>query len=185
MDDLLSSLCHARSQCQEQARESSLGLIAFHRLELAKARFDHLAGAREFALPASTASPEQRRTSSSRRAVVLRSHPQATCATAFAGPSQPPGTGPECARNSAPRQSSAPFPTSPSMARGTGAASPASPPVAPSSRTSALQAQGCRESPMCLTPQAINGPRFMYRALIRWLGGMRKAHSVCWTLHLV
>ena len=44
MDDLLSSLCHARSQCQEQARESSLGLIAFDRLELAEGRFDHLAG---------------------------------------------------------------------------------------------------------------------------------------------
>ena len=33
--------------------------------------------------------------------------------------------------------------------------------------------------------QAISGPRFMYRALDRWLGGTRNAHSVCWMLHLV
>ena len=44
MDDLLSSLGHARSQCQEQARESSLGLIALDRFKLAERRFDHFAG---------------------------------------------------------------------------------------------------------------------------------------------
>jgi hypothetical protein len=31
MDELLSSLCHACGQCQEQSRESHFGLIAFDR----------------------------------------------------------------------------------------------------------------------------------------------------------
>jgi hypothetical protein len=43
MDYLLSSLRNACSQCQEQACESPLGLLAFQRLELAEARLDDLA----------------------------------------------------------------------------------------------------------------------------------------------
>src|SRR3974377_475888 len=42
MDNLLSPLRNACGQCQEQACEPPLGLLAFQRLELAEARFDHL-----------------------------------------------------------------------------------------------------------------------------------------------
>jgi hypothetical protein len=42
VDYLLSSLSYARSQCQQETRESSFGLLAFQRLELAEARFNDL-----------------------------------------------------------------------------------------------------------------------------------------------
>ena len=51
MDNLLSSLRNACGQCQEQACEPPLGLLAFQRLELAEARFDHLTAGRQSLTP--------------------------------------------------------------------------------------------------------------------------------------
>ena len=51
MDNLLSSLSDACGQCQEQARESSFGLLAFHQLKFAEARLDYLTAGRQSLSP--------------------------------------------------------------------------------------------------------------------------------------